>query len=238
MKPHHTVTMIALLSLSAATTAVAQQSNDQLKQRVLAQGAKSQPRGLRVHAHDPQRDELERQDGEEGHDREIRSDEIGGRTLDAGLHRWRAALGGIVEEPPEGGSETRHRAGLSSRWGILRHAGDCHRVGWQDSVSLRLAAERIDLILGTDVSHNASAEASVSEANGAPLVEQVRITVKPMRVKLVMKLDRLENIARYRIGAGGKPFLMESTSDMSGSGMGQEGTMRNTTTYSDYRAVR
>jgi hypothetical protein len=59
-----------------------------------------------------------------------------------------------------------------------------------------------------------------------------------MRVKLLMKIDRFETTARYRFGPGGKPFLMESTSDMSGSGMGREGTMRNTTTYSDYRAVR
>ena len=93
-------------------------------------------------------------------------------------------------------------------------------------------------VLDTDVSHNATAEASITEANGMPFAEQVRFTVKPMRVKLLMKIDRLENIARYRIGPGGKPVLTESTSDMSGSGMGQEGTMRNTTTYSDYRSVR
>jgi hypothetical protein len=93
-------------------------------------------------------------------------------------------------------------------------------------------------ILDTDVSQNATAEASVGDANGMPFIEQVRFTVKPMRVKLLMKIDRFETTARYRIGPGGKPFLMESSSDMSGSGMGQEGTMRNTTTYSDYRAVR
>ena len=93
-------------------------------------------------------------------------------------------------------------------------------------------------VLDTDVSQNASAEATVAEADGTPFVEQVRFTVRPMRIKLLMKVDRFESTARYRIGPGGKPFLMESSSTMSGSGMGQEGTMQNTTTYSDYRAVR
>ena len=93
-------------------------------------------------------------------------------------------------------------------------------------------------VIDRDVSHNASAEASVAEANGAPFAEQVRVTVRPMRVKLLMRIDRLETIARYRIGPGGKPVLTETTSDMAGSGMGQEGTIRNAATYSDYRAVR
>ncbi|CAA9250561.1 MAG: hypothetical protein AVDCRST_MAG42-2210, partial [uncultured Chthoniobacterales bacterium] len=107
--------------------------------------AKPQSGRLRLHANDPQRHQFQRQGGEEGYDREIRSDEICGRTLDARLDRWRSAIGGTIEEPPEGGSETRHRAGLSSRRRLLRHARDCQRVRWQDSVSLRLPAERIDL---------------------------------------------------------------------------------------------
>jgi hypothetical protein len=93
-------------------------------------------------------------------------------------------------------------------------------------------------VLDTDVSQNASAEASVGEGNGTPFVEQVRISVKPMRLKLVMKLQKFESTARYRIGPDGKPVLVESTSDMSGSGMGQEGTMHTVATYSDYRALR
>ena len=92
-------------------------------------------------------------------------------------------------------------------------------------------------VMDSDVSQNAAADATVSEANGAPFVEQVRITVRPMRLKLIMKLDRFESIARYRIGPEGKPLLMEQTSDMSGSGMGQEGGAHTVATYSDHRAV-
>ena len=59
-----------------------------------------------------------------------------------------------------------------------------------------------------------------------------------MRLKLIMKLDHYESTARYKIGPDGKPLLIEHTADMSGSGMGQEGSVRNVITYSDYRAVK
>ncbi|MEO8044707.1 MAG: hypothetical protein ABI674_07350 [Spartobacteria bacterium] len=93
-------------------------------------------------------------------------------------------------------------------------------------------------VMGSDVSENATAEVSVSEANGAPFVEQVHSTLKPMRLKLVVKIDRFESTARYRMGPEGKPLLVEQTTDMSGSGMGQEGRMHTTASYSDFRAVR
>jgi len=92
-------------------------------------------------------------------------------------------------------------------------------------------------VLDTDASQNATAEVSVGEANGVPFAEQVRITVRPMRLKLVMKLQRFESTTRYRIGPEGKPLLMEQTSDMSGSGLGMEGRVHAAITYSDYRAV-
>lgn len=92
-------------------------------------------------------------------------------------------------------------------------------------------------VMDTDVSHNATADASVSETNGVPFVEQIHLTVKPMRLKLIAKLNSYEYTARYRIGPDGKPLLMEQTSEMSGSGMGQTGGAHTVVTYSDYRAV-
>jgi hypothetical protein len=91
--------------------------------------------------------------------------------------------------------------------------------------------------LDSDVSSNTSADVSVTEANGTPFAEQVHLTVKPMRLKLIMKLDRYESTARYRIGSEGKPLLVESIADMTGSGMGQEGKAHTVVTYSDYRAA-
>ena len=92
-------------------------------------------------------------------------------------------------------------------------------------------------VMDSDVSQNATADASVSEADGASFVEQLHVTVRPMRLKLIAKLERYEFTARYRIGPEGKPLLMEQTTDMAGSGMGQEGKVHTIVTYSDYRTV-
>src|SRR6476469_8211251 len=94
------------------------------------------------------------------------------------------------------------------------------------------------VVMDSDVSSNTSADVTVTEANGAPFVEQVHLTVKPMRLKLIMKLERYESTTRYRMGPEGKPLLAENTADMSGSGMGQEGGAHTAATYSDYRAVK
>jgi hypothetical protein len=92
-------------------------------------------------------------------------------------------------------------------------------------------------VMDSDVSQNATADASVSETDGVPFVEQLHVTVRPVRLKLIAKLERYEFTARYRIGPEGKPLLMEQTTDLSGSGMGQEGKVHTVVTYSDYRAV-
>jgi hypothetical protein len=59
-----------------------------------------------------------------------------------------------------------------------------------------------------------------------------------MRLKLIMKLDHYESTSRFRMGAEGKPLLVEQIADMSGSGLGQEGTVHQVITYSDHRPVR
>ena len=92
-------------------------------------------------------------------------------------------------------------------------------------------------VMDTDVSQNAMVDATIGETNGAPFVEQVHLTVKPMRIKLIAKLEGYESTTRYRIGPEGKPLLTEQIADMSGSGMGQEGRGHTVITYSDYRAV-
>lgn len=92
-------------------------------------------------------------------------------------------------------------------------------------------------VMNSDVSPNATVEAVISESDGAPFAEQLQTSVSPMRLKLVMKLQKFESTARYRIGPEGKPLLIEQTSDLSGSGMGQEASAHTVTTYSDYRLV-
>jgi hypothetical protein len=94
------------------------------------------------------------------------------------------------------------------------------------------------LVMDSDVSSNTSADVTVNEANGTAFAEQVRLTVKPTRLKLIMKLEHYESTARYRMGPEGKPQLVEQVADMAGSGMGQEGKARTVITYSDYRPAK
>jgi hypothetical protein len=93
------------------------------------------------------------------------------------------------------------------------------------------------LVFNSDVSHNTSAEAAVGEANGVPFVEQVRLSIKPTRIKLIMKLEHYESTSRFRMGPDGKPVLVEQVADVTGSGLGQEGRLHQVINYSDYRAV-
>lgn len=94
------------------------------------------------------------------------------------------------------------------------------------------------LVFNSDLSSNTTAEASVGEANGGPFVEQVRLSIKPTRIKLIMKLQHYESTSRFRMGPDGKPVLVEQVADVTGSGMGQEGRLHQVITYSDYRAVK
>jgi hypothetical protein len=94
------------------------------------------------------------------------------------------------------------------------------------------------VIMDSDVSSNSSADVSVTEANGTAFADQVHLSVRPTRIKLLMKLDRYESTSRYRMGPEGKPLLAENTSEMSGSGMGQEGKGHTVITYSDHRSVK
>lgn len=93
------------------------------------------------------------------------------------------------------------------------------------------------LVFNSDVSHNTSAEAAVGEANGVPFIEQVRLSIKPTRIKLIMKLERYESTSRFRMGPDGKPVFVEQVADLTGSGLGQEGRLHQVISYSDYRAV-
>lgn len=92
-------------------------------------------------------------------------------------------------------------------------------------------------ILEKDFSQHARAEVSVSQANGESFAEQVRITIEPMRKTPLARVNAFETVTRYRLEPGGLPFLIESTSELTGSLMGMKGEMHTTVSYSDYRAV-
>jgi len=240
MSANQTTTIIALLCLASAAHGFAQQNNDELKRRVLK------------HAQSVSADDY-------AFTRTVRSDEtsLGGKTekkvrvekfdpTKPAEERW--TLVSVDGAPPSADVLNRFRKEAAKR----RVVPGYHRVAGyfaapatattdaRGRTMFRFAALPKGSVtaLDSDVSHNSTAEASISEANGMPFAEQVRITVKPMRLKLIMKLDRFDSSSRYRIGPEGKPLLMEQTSDLAGSGMGMEGKVHTEITYSDYRAVR
>jgi hypothetical protein len=159
--------------------------------------------------------------------------------------RW--TLVSVNGAPPAEGDLQRYRSGTAKRRvpGYSRLAG---YFGTPATVSTNPNGRTVFLfaalpkgtvvVMDSDVSNDASANASVTDSGGVPFVEEVRITVKPTRIKLVAKLEKYEAIGRYQLGPEGKPLLAEQVSDVAGSGLGQEGRVHTVSTYSDYRAVR
>ncbi len=93
------------------------------------------------------------------------------------------------------------------------------------------------MVMGSDASANGTIDATTGDANGTPFIEQVRVTLRPMRVKLIAKIERYEATNRFRMSPEGKPLLLEQVSDVSGSGLGKTGSVHTVITYSDYRSL-
>lgn len=94
-------------------------------------------------------------------------------------------------------------------------------------------------IADSDLSANATAEATLNTTGSQPYVAQVRFTsTKSARVKLVAKIERFVLTTRYRMMPEGKPVPAELISDIEGSMLGRDGRVRTVLTYTDHRAVR
>ncbi|WP_457351249.1 hypothetical protein [Sphingomonas sp. UYP23] len=91
-------------------------------------------------------------------------------------------------------------------------------------------------------SHDASAdtqvEALVNTSGAVPFVEHVRMTsTKSFSVMLVASLRSITVDQRYRLLSDGTAVPSDATSALSGAMMGKAGTMRTSTTYSEFRAI-
>jgi hypothetical protein len=94
------------------------------------------------------------------------------------------------------------------------------------------------IVNGSDISANASGELAIDSGGAIPFAEEVRSSsTKATRVKLVAVIERFEAMTRYRLMPNGKPAPIESTSEMNGSMLGKQGTIRSRISYSDHRAV-
>ena len=92
----------------------------------------------------------------------------------------------------------------------------------------------------TDLSAHISGDVLVDTSSGAaPFLAEVRFhSTTPTRVKLIAKIDRFDTTKRYRLLPDGKPAPSEFESEMSGSPLGQSGTIRTPTPVSRYPLVR
>jgi hypothetical protein len=82
-------------------------------------------------------------------------------------------------------------------------------------------------------------EAAVNTTASLPFVEEVRFTLpKPVRVKVVARIERCEVISRFRLMPDGKPVPIEHISDVHGALMGREGRIKTVLTYTEQRAAR
>jgi hypothetical protein len=94
------------------------------------------------------------------------------------------------------------------------------------------------MVMGSDISANASGELTVNTTGATPFIEEIRFTSsKPTRVKLIAVIERFEAMTRYRMMPDGKPAPLESTSEMNGSMMGKQGLIRTKVSFSEHRAV-
>lgn len=235
MKTPSTFTIIAVLSLSSA--AVAQNKPDELKQRILAQ---AQSIGADDYAFTRTIKSESTSNGKT--EQHVNIDKFD--PTKSGDARW--TLVSRDGAPPSADILSQYKKDAPKR----RVPGYYRLANYFGSPATASPDSRghtvfhftalpkdIVKVMDSDVSQNATADASVSEADGVTFVEHLHVTVRPTRIKLIAKLDSYEFTARYRVGPEGKPLLMEQTTDMSGSGMGQEGKVHTAVTYYDYRAV-
>lgn len=237
MKINPPLTIITALLLGSAASVFAEQTKDELKQRVFAQA-----QSVSVDDHAFTRTLRTEQTANGKTEKKVLVDKFD--PTKSGEARW--TLVSVDGAPPTAEALKAYRAATPNRRvpGYYRLAGYFGTPAAASTDSrgrtvfhfATLSKDTVKL-MDSDLSQNATADAAIGEANGVPFVEQVRINVRPMRVKLLMKLDKYEYTARYRIGPDGKPILVDQTTDMSGSGMGQEGQGHTAATYTDYRAI-
>lgn len=231
-------TRITLLGLACVSIAVAENKPDELKQRILSQ---AQSLGPDDYAFTRTVKSDQTSSGKTEHHVNVEKFDPA-RSGDA---RW--TLISVDGAPPSADALTRYQKESPKRrvpgyYRLAKYFGTASTASTDSRgrtvFHFNSLPKDTALVMDSDVSSNTSAEVSIADSNGAVFAEQVHLTVRPMRLKLIMKLDRYESTARYRMGPEGKPLLIEHTADMTGSGMGQEGSAHTVVTYSDYRAVK
>ena len=94
------------------------------------------------------------------------------------------------------------------------------------------------IVTGVDISANSRCESTIDSSGPVPFVEQASFTLtKPVRIKVVAKLEKFEATSRYRMMPNGKPVPVEHISIADGSLLGKQGRVRSVLTYTDHKPV-
>jgi hypothetical protein len=90
-----------------------------------------------------------------------------------------------------------------------------------------------------DASANTAAEAVVNIAGPVPFVETVHLTSNTaFRMMLVAKIEHVDIAARYQMMANGRPAVVGTAANMTGSLLGKAGWFKSNARFSDIRAMR
>jgi hypothetical protein len=90
-----------------------------------------------------------------------------------------------------------------------------------------------------DASADAVTEAIVDTSGKIPFVTRAHIVItKPFRMMMVAKIEKLDIISNYKMLADGKPMIVSTASDMTGSMLGKSGWFKARSTFTDIRVAR
>lgn len=88
-----------------------------------------------------------------------------------------------------------------------------------------------------DASADTVAEVVVNTSSKVPFVERVRfVSTKPFRMMMVAKVESFEAASVYRMQDNGKPMVVGTAMDMSGSMLGKTGSFKNRNSYGEIAA--
>lgn len=226
-----------LLFLTAASPTVAQQNHDALKQRIITQAQGVNPNDYAF-------TRIARSQATTGGNTEKKVTVEKFDPMKPAGQQW--TLVSVNGEPPSTAALKEFREGLAKRrmpgyHRLARYFSSPATVSNDSSGRTvfhfpKLPKDSV-IVFDTDVSENTTADAAVNIKGEQPFVEEIRLTVRPMRIKLVARLEQYESISRYRLGPEGKPLLVEQVADVVGSGLGQEGRVHNEITYREFQPV-
>src|ERR1041384_2249929 len=187
-----TTARAALVGLACVSIAVAENKPDDLKQRILAQAQSAGPDDYAFTR--TVRTESTTNGKSEQH---VSIDKYD--PTKSGDARW--TLVSLDGAPPTADALTRYQKDAAKRrvpgyYRLAKYFASASTTSTDSRgrtvIHFNSLPKDSAVVMDSDVSSNTSADVTVTDANGGVFAEQVHLSVKPMRLKLIMKLDRSE----------------------------------------------